>query len=88
MKLDVSTPGAAARVNFAAAWLFCETSMMNAANAQFVRTGMEEPAYGSDSYVAAQESARAIAEGRCNGDHDEPECADVECWQREEKQNV
>lgn len=81
MKVDTSDQSYAARVVFAAAWFFNETSRMNAANHKRDRHG-EAPAYGDESYAYAADDARAIATGHCDGNHSDPCCADDECWLR------
>lgn len=50
--LDSSDPGLAARVNFAAAWLFAETSMMNASSM----------GYNDAAYVQAMKDAVMLAQ--------------------------
>jgi len=60
-KIDTSDPGKAALVAFAAAWLFCRTSEMNAENAQRAACGLSI-AYGDASFTAAQMEAIVMAD--------------------------
>ena len=59
--LDSSDPGLAARVNFAAAWLFAETSMMNAENTQR-RQHDYSMAYSDAAYAQAMKDAMMLAQ--------------------------
>lgn len=62
MKLDASDPEKAAKVNFAAAWLFATIGRMNAFNAEREHHGYAA-GYDESAYVAAITDARKIAAG-------------------------
>ena len=60
-KVDTSDPGKAALVAFAAAWLFCRTSEMNAENAQRIAVGAST-AYGDSAFSVVQIEAVKMAD--------------------------
>lgn len=57
--VDASDPGKGAVVNYVAAWLFTQTSMMNAANAERARHG-EAAVYHEHSYEVAIKDAEEL----------------------------
>lgn len=59
-RIDTSDPGKAALVAFAAAWLFCRTSEMNAENSQRSAFG-GVMAYNDVAFASAQQESIVLA---------------------------
>lgn len=61
MKIHAGDPGEAAQLSFAAAWLFCRTSELNAVNMQRAAIGASM-AFDDNAFTDVQREALQMAE--------------------------